>query len=531
MSAVPFRARTSWIVAGLCALAAILAFANTLGHGLVYDDAQIVETPRMQSLGAWREVLTRPFRDTPQHDVELYRPVTCLSFALNGSVNAALGLERVDPRGFHALSVLAHAVASALVGILALRLALPRAAALAAGLVFALHPIHVEAVANVAQRAESLSVVFGVAFVLLHRARSAWSGAALLFAVGSKESALGFVAVALAWDLLEPERRRRVVAWIGPAIAVAVFLVARAHALADQVPRPLILENPAADAPALERIATALRVQALYLRLLVWPVGLSSDYSYDQIPLVRTFLDGRVLTAIGVIAAVAFAAWRWRGTRPRIAIAVVAYAGLFAVTSNLLFPIGTIAGERLVYAPSIGFALLCGELLAFAAERGRGRIAASALVVLLAVGAILTVRRNRTWADEPTLFRAQAADAPYSARAHQNLATALIQHGDSAGAVPELERSLEIAPENSQAWYLLGVALYNLRAEPQRVVGAFQQALRIGPLHHDARLKLGLVWIRLRRLDEARAVAAELERLAPDEPRLAELRAAIAAAR
>jgi len=526
-----FRSRSTWIVAGVCALAAILAFANTFGAGFVYDDGQITSTPRMLDLSLWSEVLTRPFRDAPQNDVEIWRPVTSLSFAANGSLNRALGLAAEHPVCFHVVNVLVHALGSALVAVLLLVLGSARIPAAAAGLVFAVHPIHVEAVANVAQRGELLACAFGLAFLVLHRRRSPWAALPLLLAFGSKESSVGFVALALVGDLIFPNPRRRFVVWIGPVVALALFFVLRSHALEGQLSRPTILENPIADAPTLERVATALRVQMLYLRLLVWPVGLSSDYSYDQIPVVRTWLDGRVLGFFFLAAAACVLAWIGRRDRPRIALAVAAYGSLFAITSNVLVPIGTIAGERLAYAPSLALAVLVAELVAFGLERGRGRIAVAVVVLVVATLSILTVQRNRVWKDEITFFTDQAATAPYSARSHSNLGIVLQRSGNDAGAVVALQRSLEIYTDDSHAWYSLGVALYNLRAEPKQILQSFENALRFGPLHHDARVKLVLALLRFGDKESARRQIDELARRAPGHPMLPELRARLAAAK
>ncbi|MCY2960382.1 MAG: DUF1736 domain-containing protein [Planctomycetota bacterium] len=528
------RDRSNWIVAGVCALAAILAFANTLGHGFVYDDALLLGEPRVQSLAAWREILTQPFFRSAANDIDVWRPAASLSFALDFTISGWFGDGAPNPPVFHVGNVLWHAAASALAGLLALRLGLSRAAALAAGLLFAVHPIHTEAVANVYQRQELLAATFGFAFLLAHRAgRGGWAGVLFLLALASKESALGFLPFALALDALLPQgaRRFRPRAWIGPALALAIYLALRMQALDGVQPRPMLLENPSGTVSALERIATAARVQTLYLGLLAWPFGLSSDYSFDQIPIVSSLRDPRVLLFVGIAAVALYAAWHWRATRPRVAIAVLAYVCLFAVTSNVLFPIGTIAAERLVYAPTLAAGLLVAEALVIAAERGLGRAAWVAATAIVLAAGLASVDRNRVWADDVTLFRDQVKTAPRSAKGHLNLGIALQRAGDNEGAARALETSLAIYPDNSHTWYSLGVALYNVRAEPKRVVQAFDNALRYGPMHHDARVKLILVLLQLHAKDDARRQIEELARLAPAHPQLPELRARLAAAK
>jgi hypothetical protein len=511
-------------------MAAILAFLNTLSHAFVYDDALLISEPLLQSLAGWREILTSPFFHSAANDIDVWRPVASLSFALDFAISRAR-IGAPDPLVFHAGNVFWHALSSGLVGVLALRLGLGRAAALASGLLFALHPIHVEAVANVYQRQELLAASFGVAFLLAHvAARPLAAGVLLLLALGSKESALGFVPIPFLLDALVLRRRwRRASAWIPIVVAVGAYLFLRSHALEGVQARPMMLENPAATAPFLERIATAARVQLLYLRLLLWPVGLSSDYSFDEIALVSSLLSPFVIGFVGLVAAAACVSWRCRSKRPRVALDVLAYASLFAVTSNFLLPIGTIAGERLVYAPSIAVCLLFAEGVNFAVERGRARIALLCVAAVIAACAALTVRRNAVWKDDLTLFRDQVATAPRSAKAHLNLGIVLQRAGEDAEAARELQASVAIFPEHSHTWYALGNALYNLRAEPKLVVQAFENALRYGPMHHDARVKFAIVLIQLHAPDLAGPQIEMLARLAPGHPKLPELRALLAA--
>lgn len=461
----------------------------------------------------------------------MWRPVASFSFALDFTISRALGDGAPDPLVFHAANVLWHALASALVGVLALRIGLGRVPALACGLLFALHPIHVEAVANVYQRQELLAATFGVAFLIAHMAQRRITAAALLlFALGSKESALGFVPIVLLLDglvLQRPWLRAR--AWIPILVVLAAYFTLRFQALEGVQTRPMLLENPTATVSALERIATAARVQLLDLRLLVWPVGLSSDYSFDAIPIVRSLVSPFVLGFAGIVAAAVTLGWRLRVTRPRVGLAVLAYASLFAVTSNFLMPIGTIAGERLVYAPSLAFCLLFAEGVQVAVERGWARIASFVVAAVLLVFAVLTVRRSAVWKDDLTLFRDQVATAPRSAKAHLNLSTALQRRGEDAEAAREAEASLAIYPENAQTWYVLANALYNVRAAPKLVVQAFENTLRYGPMHHEARVKYSIVLLQLHAPDLARQQIELLARAVPDHPRLPELRAQLAA--
>jgi hypothetical protein len=186
-----------WLPAALVALLAAAVFAHTLPFDFVYDDVPVIlRNEHLHSLAAWREILAGPWWSSG-----LYRPLTSLTFAINWAMGGG------SPWPFHLTNVLAHAAASVLVLLLAKRL-LPPAAALAAALLFAVHPVHVEAVANLVGRAEVLATLFTVAAALLYLEwgerptplRGAGVLLLVLLGLGSKESAFAAPALLLVVD-------------------------------------------------------------------------------------------------------------------------------------------------------------------------------------------------------------------------------------------------------------------------------------------------------------------------------------------
>jgi tetratricopeptide (TPR) repeat protein len=136
----------------LVAIVAVAAFATSLGNGFAYDDdVIIVDNPRVTAPASIGTIFTSPYWGSRERG-GLYRPVATLSYAWNHRLH---GLE---PFGYHLVNVLLHAAVSVLLVLVALEV-LPLAAATLAGLLFAAHPIHVEAVANVVGRAELLAAL------------------------------------------------------------------------------------------------------------------------------------------------------------------------------------------------------------------------------------------------------------------------------------------------------------------------------------------------------------------------------------
>ena len=142
---------------------ALLCYANTLFNGFTYDDNAIVRTnTRIRSLANWRQIWLTDYwyekaDDEPIADPvrdRLYRPLTLHSFAVN------YALQGENPAGYHAVNIVAHALVCWLVWLFALRLVGDAAVASLAGILFAIHPVHSEAVAGIVGRGEILAAGF-----------------------------------------------------------------------------------------------------------------------------------------------------------------------------------------------------------------------------------------------------------------------------------------------------------------------------------------------------------------------------------
>jgi len=460
-------------------LVSILPYAGTLSNELVADDFELLfDHP---SLGNPLDLFGTLGSSYWGQGDDLYRPLTLWSLSLNHALNRALGYPGEHPAGYHLFNVLAHFAVSLVFYGFSRRVGLTAWAALAAALLFAAHPLHTEAVTTIVGRSELLAALFGLTFLTLHRSsRSVALGAVALFlALTSKESALTFLLLAIGMDLCLPTARppRRLAAYGVYGLTVAVWLAMRAWAIGDGSVGIPFIDNPLAQAGLRERILTALTVQFDYLRLHFWPLGLSSDYSFDQIPLAATPFAPRIIGLAGLGLAAVGAAWWRRRSEPAWLFAVISYALLFSLTANVLFPIGTIMGERLAYSPSLAVCLGLG-LAAHAMRRAWGRWTAIVPVGVLLIFVGLTVERNRTWKDWSSYVTAQTRSAPQSAKAHYNMAVLLFERGDLEGSEASCLQATSIFPGYAEAWDRLG-RVFAERADHPRAVAAYLQATEI----------------------------------------------------
>jgi len=438
-------ARAHWLLAA----AFLLPNLGALACGFVFDDLPlIVGNEKLHSLRNIVAICKSGYwPDRPSLE---YRPVTQAIWAALWSAGGG------RPVVFHVFGLLLGLAVALLAYRFVQKLQTPPRTALVAALLFALFPIHTEATTSVVGSAELLAVVFGFGAVLLYSIGRRPAALTLFaLAVFSKESAAAFAALPVILPGLRPTTPRRpaetevgatasqhrshlarkelVTAALAAAV-VAGNLLAHGALIRRGSIQPI--DNPMAVLDPVRRILTALWVQCLYLFKTVAPIWLSGDYSYNEIPVVMSLGDGRAWVGLGALTLAGFLAWRYARLRP----AVLTYAVLFSATANVIFPIGTMMGERLAYAPSIGVALLLAVALA------RVRYWRAVLVALILLYGGRTVVRNLDWRNTDVFYARLAETSPSSAKAQYLYGVLLAGQGNDTGAVAAYERALAIFP-------------------------------------------------------------------------------------
>lgn len=437
---------------------ALAAYANATGNGFALDDGPVLVTNPVVTEGLWGEALLGPYWHGFREGTGLYRPLTVTGFAVEWI------LWRGSPLGFHLVSVLAHGLASLLLFRLILHFA-PVGAALAGAAFFALHPVHVEAVANVVGRSELYVALatFSAGLVYLNPGLRADGRRgvrlvvlALLYLVGlgSKEGAVMLPAALLLLEALRPgpgPLRARLVREVPTLVGLAAVLGGYLMV------RMAVLGTVAGGAAAPElmgltsggRVLAALSVWPEYLRLLLFPLSLSSDYS-PAVLLVPAGLDASVLAGGAILAGLAVLAVALRRRAPLVAAGIGWFALTVLPVSNLLFPAGILLAERTLYLPSAGGALVvAGAGIAVAGVPAGARRALAGLAVAAGVAFLVrTVDRNPTWFSTFTVMSTLAEEHPESAVAMRARANGLERVGDRRAAADLWRTVLALQPRH-----------------------------------------------------------------------------------
>jgi hypothetical protein len=494
----------------LIVAAALLCDLNSWGHQFVKDDTSyiagnlFIQNPR----NAFR-IFLKPLVPVPLAVGHMYRPMTALSLGANCWIHG------LDPDAFHAVNRLIHVMISVGIFWVLRRLLATPSAALLTALLFAVHPIQTEAVTYIEGRSDALAMLFFVFGWLLHicarcsdEKKGRFFAAAwvfYLFSMMSKESGITWIAVVALTELvyfskgslaaflvnLRRDLWKVFTLYLG---APLLFIALRALALKSmvQVP-PLLIDNPLAHAPLLVRELTALKILFQSVGLLLWPVRLSADYSYNQIPLVTQWSSpSGILVIAASLACCLLLGWSYFRARD-VFFGLGYFLATYSVVSNLVIPIGTIRADRLLYMPSLGILWIAGVLFAGldrqiqkARLRQAFRYAVAAVMVLLAVR---TVRRNGDWQDDGAIAFQTVQTSPNSSRAHHNLGSTYFARGEFVPALEQYRIAESIYAEDPGLLNDLGAVLSRLGRD-EEAIRCYRRAIDLAPLYPVIRYNL-----------------------------------------
>ena len=485
--------KSEFVLYAVIGIVAFCAFANTLGHGFVYDDnRQILRNPLIQNSELYGQALTSDvwaFKGGGDIAASNYfRPTFVTWMIVNWRLFGS------SAAGWHFMSVLLHVAVCLLLFAFLRRLGSEKTTSAAIALLFAVHPVHVENIAWISGATDPLLGVFLLLSLILAQLyaeskkgkRSTMllvlSVAAYFLAVGAKE--IGLLCVPLYWLIFrnaEPEGSRSTYSGIKPTLpylaAAVAFFIVRVRVVGAVV---LPVEDPVAGGNA---VLTIPKVFVFYLRQIIFPVWLG-----PALPLrpVESFSLTDVVVPLIISVAVLWGLWK---------LARQSYVQMFglALFVLMLLPVlnpgnfGTeqIVHDRYLYLPLAGMLLvIVPGIVRFGAadERTAGRklLTAAFVVVVLALS-IKTVLYNRVWSDSWTLWRYAVIIDPGAAHVWHNLGSAT---PSAREALDAFDKSLQIRP-NAVGYVGKSRSLIGLGRFEEAIVPA-RQAIATDPAQVNA---------------------------------------------
>jgi len=478
-----------------------LVFGNGISGEFVFDDVTVIQNrPDVKDARNFFNLFVSPYHQN-MPKTGLYRPFTMTSYAINHYINDS-------PAGFHIVNIIIHALNSFLVFCLVNYLFKNKFLSYAVFLLFLTHPIHTEAVTSIVGRAELWAFFWSLITIHFYiKKKTVLSLTSFLLALLSKEIAITILPVIfyIDWVLVKNKLFLSVRRMSFFALPLGVYMVLRYIVLGRYFVEDAVttlITNPLKFAPLGERLITAINVLYLYVEKLIWPVRLSADYSYNSIPVISNPLNPYFLFGIVFLSLLLFLLFYKKTNKTELGLGSVFFLFPYLMISNLIKPVGTIMGERLMYLPSLGFILIISYFLSKSVHTIGKKFAYAVLILIVIFYSARTIIRNKDWHNARTLFTATVDTVPDSLVARAALAAVHIKADEWKEAREQLDIARNIHENNSRIQNLLGIVADhdgNYRLAEER----YKKSLELNPDSINTHINLAELYIKEGRFEEA----------------------------
>ena len=451
-----------------------------------------------------------------------YRPLSLVSFAIE---NEVFGVEKDDgtfvynPFWGHLINIIIYSLSCFLtLNLLYLffkdRFEGINLVVIGGVLLFALHPLHTEVVANIKGRDELMAFLFSISslYVIFKYDNKVWayilSGFLMFLGLMSKENSITFLAVIpLCFYFFKTKNVKTLILLTLPAfIGSLIYIYIRYRIIGLSSPSGYceILNNPFCDVSDSEKYATIVYTWLKYWGLLLFPVELTHDYYPKQIA-IRSWADGKVIISV-IINALSIVVCIYGVIKKKIyGFALAFYWICFSIVSNLVFNVGTFMNERFLYFSSLGFCLLISwgiwkfvSVTKIKAFSKRQYVYSLIIIIICSLYGFKTFNRNYAWKDNKTLFETDVKVSSNSIKCNTSYGGKLIEYAENIkdeqkkkaltlDAVKHLKKAIKLYPGNKAitSWNLMGKGYAQIKDyENSRI--CFENCLKINPNYPEA---------------------------------------------
>lgn len=502
-----------------------LVYGNTLSHQYALDDAIVITQNKFTSQGfsGIDDIFsTESFTGFFGKKKELvaggrYRPFSIITFAIEYEL---FGL---NPFISHLVNILLYALLCSLAflvfhGLLKCKVEqnTARIIAFIASLVFLIHPVHTEVVANIKGRDEILGLIFSLLsfYLIIKPYKNILLGYLIVIlsfflALLSKENAIAFVVIipVALWYFKKSNIKQAALILMLFLFPSVVFLIIRHAVLGGFSTTPVaeLMNNPFLHADGAEKIATVLYTWIIYFKLLIFPHPLTFDYYPYHIPLVD-FSNPIVWFSVAIVVGLVVVFFKGLRKKTLLSFSVFAFAASFVLMSNLFFTVGTFMNERFVFVASLfwcfALAFLVIELLG-----KRNKLKYLILILglyMLVFYPVKTIARNTAWKNDLTLFTTDVKTSANSAKSNCSAGGKLWEEGKVTKNKQKqaeyyllsekyLRKAVQIYPSYTDAWLLLGNVLFDSKKDIEASVNCYLSVLKRYPQHENALKNIDIV--------------------------------------
>jgi hypothetical protein len=438
-------------------LAVFIFYSGTYDNAFLYDDKYLIlKNTYLYSWHSLGTIFQTTVNSGALRSGHFYRPLQNVLYLIIYQIGGE------STFGYHLLNITLHAIDACLMYALGARLNFNRWAVFLATLIWAMHPIHTEAVTYMSSTADTLHTLFvllGVIVLLPDFTPRKMAMAAGIFILGlmSKEAAIIFPLLVMSCIYLTSDKRfdPRTYLKTWPLWCVAIGYLALRFTYMPFNGKDLLNIDPVSGVYATHislRIYTFLATIPYYLQLFVWPTGLHMDRDF-AVRLDPWFPEIYAGVAV-LIAAFAQIIWCRKQPRPALSWGMLWFAGAHLPQAGVLQPVNSLFLEHWMYLPSIGLFLGMGEALAQPLIRLKAaKIAGVIAFVIALVFGYLTYAQNEIWHDPVVFYKNILDRGETSVRARNNLGIVYMERGEYGKALEQFQLSLkssDLTPETHQ---------------------------------------------------------------------------------
>lgn len=514
-------------------IVSFLLYANTLKHGFVLDDIAVIEQNRLvqKGLAGIPELFsTLYWQGYWDSNAGLYRPMSLIAFAIEWQ------LAPNNPFIHHFFNVLYYVLSIVLLFKVIYFYLKEYSAWITFFIVllFAVHPIHTEVVANIKSRDEIFCLLFftlSIYFLLIKEKGifQILGVVSFLFCLLSKEAGILFLPILVFLFWLKYQKERSVLfSKIIPIISIsALWLLLHRYIILSSPFKRIqysYLDNSLFGCDDfMTKIATGFSIFGRYIVKSIYPYSMSYDYSYNQIPCV-TLGSFSFIISLLLVGLLFWAVYFFRNKNSFISFGVLFFLITIFLASNIVVLIGTTMGDRLLYTPVLGTSIALVFLLLHLSKNKELKNFYHPSVYILCfvflLFSIKTYNRNKVWESNATLFSEDVSNAPNSARVNFNYATVLfrqlpsdvaLQQQQLPAVIDSYKKALAIDPNDKGSLTNLGVCYYRIK-DYEKSIATTKKALTLSKDDYSLQANLADAYFRNNNLDEAIAIYKELIR-------------------
>jgi tetratricopeptide (TPR) repeat protein len=475
---------TTFIAALLIAIWGSLLYSNSLNGKFIWDDNDLVKNNvYIKSWSNIGKIFTKNIREGARREGNFYRPLQMLSYMVDYS------LWKLNTVGFHLTNIILHILVALCVFWLIHLLWGKWLLSLFTGFLFAIHPIHTEAVSYISGRADPLAALFILLCFIFYIKNLSKNHltffiiivATYISALLSKESSLIVPLLLLIYHYVF---RRKIKSHFFILLAISLaYILLRVTLLKSTLPEIEL------SSTLLQRVPGFFVAVTNYIRLLLLPFNLHMEYGNK----LFSFPEPKAIVGAIIIFFLTFSALKKKKYNPLFSFSILWFLTALLPVSNL-YPVNAYMAEHWLYIPSIGIFTVAGGYFWWLYENKKLKIpAVSFLIVLSVFYSYLTIKQNIYWKEPLTFYERTLRFTRDSPKVYNNLANIYRDIGKKEEAIKFIKKAIEIDSQYPETYYNLGNVYYDV-GENEEAIESYKKAIELNPNYAEAYNNLAIVY-------------------------------------